>query len=144
MYSVTNHAIRRYSERILGIKTTKKEYDNIMKDIGVNIIETMTDMMRNSDLISAQSRTRYYLYRNIVLIVRDDCIVTVYKIHNEFNSLEDYTNYINATKETIIELTKKHQQFRFDNNKDDMCKMLERIKQYENLLFHSSLTNDGK
>lgn len=139
MFSVTNHAVRRYSERILGLELDKEEFDDVMRDMGADIVSTITDMLRNSDLIFAQNTSKYFLYRNIALVVKDDCVITLYEIHNELDDLQDYINHINKTRKIIHELSWKHQTLRFEKREDDARNMHKRLQQYENWFFNSNL-----
>lgn len=140
MFDITNHALERYVSRILKLKLDKGEYTDLMKEMGVDIIKTITDMIRDSDMIFSHNGSGYFLYRNIAIIIKDDCVVTVYKIYDEFEEFPDYINYIKNTQKAIKELTEKHQQARFERDNKQMNQLRLRLDQYKEFFFENKLS----
>lgn len=141
MFSITNHAIDRYIERVLQIDLNKEEKEDFLREAGADICKTVAQMIRDSDIIVSDNNIYYVLYRDVAIIIKDNDVVTLYKIHQDIDDYIKYIETITMYKEIIEEVILKREKARFyDSEKQKLYN--KRISQYVNFLFRNELAKE--
>lgn len=144
MFFVSQHAVERYIERIMGITDLKKdELDDIIYDMGGDISNTINRMIFESDIqvkFKDKSTIAKVIYRDIVIVIAEDkatkpTVVTIFKTHNDYSEdILEYIEYTNKIKKHILNVQKRKTEIRFQQKHDEFKKLQKREMQLFQIL----------
>lgn len=149
MFLVSQHAVERYIQRVMGITDLKKdELEDIIYDMGGDIANTINKMIFESDIqvkFKDKETIAKVIYRDIVLVIAEDrmtkpTVVTVFRTHNDYSKdTVEYIEYVNKIKKHILNIQKRKAEIQFQKKHDEFEALEERELQLFKVLSENPL-----